>query len=75
MRGVYVSETGGPNSRGRPLGRRKDRIKEYMCEKGVCETVGASSRGKPLGRRKERIKEYMYERGATRLEEAKCQSY
>ncbi len=38
MRGVYVSETVGPNSRGRPLGRKKDRIKEYMCEKGVCKT-------------------------------------
>ncbi len=37
MRGVYVGETGGPNSRGRPLGRRKDRVKDYMYERGVCE--------------------------------------
>ncbi len=37
MRGVYVSETVGLNSRGRPLGRRKDSVKEYMYERGVCE--------------------------------------
>ncbi len=27
---MYVSETVGPNSRGRPVGRWKDRVKEYM---------------------------------------------
>ncbi len=31
---VYMSETVGPNSRGRPLGRWKDKVKEYMCERG-----------------------------------------
>ncbi len=25
----------GPNSRERPLGRWKDRVKEYMCERGA----------------------------------------
>ncbi len=30
---VYVSKTVGPNSRGRPLGRWRDRVKEYMCER------------------------------------------
>ncbi len=29
---VYVSKTVGPNSRGRPLGRWRDRVKEYMRE-------------------------------------------
>ncbi len=32
---VYVSESVGPNSRGRLLGRWKDREKEYMSERGV----------------------------------------
>ncbi len=26
----------GPNSRGRPLGRWKDRVKEYMCVRGTA---------------------------------------
>ncbi len=32
---VYVSESVGPNSRRRPPGRLRDRIKEYMCEGGA----------------------------------------
>ncbi len=32
---VYVSEIEGPSRRGRPLGRWKDRVKEYMCERGA----------------------------------------
>ncbi len=32
---VYTSESVGPNSRGRPPGRWKDRVKEYMCERGA----------------------------------------
>ncbi len=32
---VYVSETEGPNRRGRPLGRWKDRVKECMSERGA----------------------------------------
>ncbi len=31
---VYMSESVGPNSRGRPLGRWRERVKEYMCERG-----------------------------------------
>ncbi len=65
VRKVYVSESVGPNSRGRSLGRRKDRVKEYMCERGATrrrgfeqarrecldrEIVGPNSRGRPLGR-------------------------
>ncbi len=37
---VYVSESGGPNSRGRPLGRLKDKIKEYMCERDATRGEG-----------------------------------
>ncbi len=29
---MYMSETMGPNGRGRPLGRWKDGVKEYTCE-------------------------------------------
>ncbi len=29
---VYVSESVGPSSRGRPPGRRRDRVKEYICD-------------------------------------------
>ena len=37
MKEMYVSETEDPSQRGRPLGGWKDRVKEYMCERGVCE--------------------------------------
>ncbi len=32
---VYMSEGAGPNSRGRPPVRWRDRVKEYMCERGA----------------------------------------
>ncbi len=35
VRKVYVSEIVGPNCRGRLLGRWKDRVKEYICERGA----------------------------------------
>ncbi len=35
---VYVSESVGPSSRGRPTGRWRDRVKEYMCQR--CYTRG-----------------------------------
>ncbi len=31
---VNLSELLGPSSSGRPLGRWKDRVKKYMCERG-----------------------------------------
>ncbi len=37
---VYMSESVGPNSRGRPLGRWRDRVKEYMCERGATRRGG-----------------------------------
>ncbi len=37
---VYVSESVGPNSRGRPLVRWRDRVKEYMCERGAARGGG-----------------------------------
>ncbi len=32
---VYLSSVKGTNSRGRPLGRWKDKVKEYVSERGV----------------------------------------
>ncbi len=44
---VYMSESVGPNSKGRPPGRWRDRIKEYMCERGATRggRVGSSKEG------------------------------
>ncbi len=32
---VYESEFKGPNRRGRPLGRWKDRVEEYLGQRGI----------------------------------------
>ncbi len=32
---VHESKLEGPSSRGRPLGRWEDRVKEYVSERGV----------------------------------------
>ncbi len=37
---VYMSESVGPNSRGRSLWRWRDRVKEYMCETGATRGEG-----------------------------------
>ncbi len=33
---VYMSESVGPNSRGRPPGRQRDTVNEYMCERSAA---------------------------------------
>ncbi len=35
VRKVCMSENVGPNSRRRPSGRWRDRVKEYMCDRGA----------------------------------------
>ncbi len=40
MKKVYVSEIVDLNSRGKLLGRWKDRVKEYISEKGVRRKRG-----------------------------------
>ncbi len=40
VKNMYVSESMGSNSRGRPLGRWRDRVKEYMCERGATRGGG-----------------------------------
>ncbi len=37
---VHMSESVGPNSRGRPLRRWRDRVKEYMCKRGATRVGG-----------------------------------
>ncbi len=37
---VYDSELEGPNNRGRPLGRWKDRMQEYLGDRGFSEREG-----------------------------------
>ncbi len=37
---VDMSETVGPSSRGKPPGRWRDRVKEYMCERGATREGG-----------------------------------
>ncbi len=32
---VHVCQLVGPNSRGKPIGRWKDRVKVYVCERGA----------------------------------------
>ncbi len=32
---VYLSSVDGPNRRGRPLGRKEDRVKEYLSKRSV----------------------------------------
>ncbi len=39
VRKVYVSGGVGPDSRGRPPGRWRDRVKEYMCERGASRRL------------------------------------
>ncbi len=41
---VYLSSVEGPNRRGRPLGRWKDRVKEYVSERRMREN-GWSGQG------------------------------
>ncbi len=38
-----MSESAGPNSRGRLTGRWRDRVKGYMCEKGATRRGRAGS--------------------------------
>ncbi len=37
---VHMSESLGPNSRGRPLVRCRDRVKDHMCERGATRRGG-----------------------------------
>ncbi len=37
---VYMSESVGPSSRGRPPGRWRDRVKEHMYERGATRGGG-----------------------------------
>ncbi len=52
---VYMSKTEGPNKRGRPLARWKDKVKEYMSERstgneGELEQVKRECLGREMWR-------------------------
>ena len=66
MKEVYLSEIEGCNQRGKPLGRWRDKMKEYTCERGDSRRGGLEwarrdyldrerwrlfCRGHPLGER------------------------
>ncbi len=40
LKKVSMSESVGPNSRGRSPGMWRDRVKEYMCERGATRRGG-----------------------------------
>ncbi len=46
---VYMSESVVTNSRGRPPGRWRDRVKEYMCERDATRRGRAGSNKGVLG--------------------------
>ncbi len=56
MKKVYVSETEGSVRRGRPLGRWKNRVKEYMSERGATRGEGLEQASREcLGRERWRL--------------------
>ncbi len=50
MKKVYMSENGGPNIKGRPPRRWRDRVKEYMCERGASRGEGWIKQGRSVWR-------------------------
>ncbi len=56
MKKVYMSESEGPNCRGRPPTRWRDRVSEYICEKGATRGGGLNQgRRERLGRERWRL--------------------
>ncbi len=45
MKKVYVSEIKGPSRKGRPLGRWKDTVRQYMSERGATRGGGLEQGG------------------------------
>ncbi len=46
---MYVSEIEGPNRRRKPIGRWKDRVKEYMNERGATRGRGLEQARRVFG--------------------------
>ncbi len=49
LKKVYVTENVGPNSGGRPLGRWKDKVKKYMCERDATRGGGTDHARRVFG--------------------------
>ncbi len=67
MKKVYVRESVGSNSRGRPLGRWRDRVKESKCERGASRGLNQA--------RKECLDRERWRLFCHDLEGARCQTY
>ncbi len=75
VRKVYIGESVGPNSRGRPTVRWRDRVKEYMCERGATKRGGLDqARRDCLDRERWTSLPWPHSLG-TFPEEVKCQSH
>ncbi len=75
VKNVYESELEGPNRRGRPLGRCKDRVEEYLGEKGVNgRGVLEQERRECWDKEMWRLSPVATPKGMF-LEELSCQSY
>ncbi len=72
---VYVNDSDGPNSGGRPLGRRKDRVKEYMCESGATREWLDQAVRECLDRERWRLFCHGHLYGGMFLEGVRCQNY
>ncbi len=46
---VYVGKSVDPNSSGRPIGRWKDGVKEYPCERGTTAGSGIDQARQEVG--------------------------
>ncbi len=72
----YVIKNVGINSRGRLLGRRRDRVREYMCERGVTRGGGLDqARRECLHRERWSLSCCGHPFAGTFLEGARHQSY
>ncbi len=72
---VYRSSVKGPNRRGRPLGKWKDKVNEYVSEMGVRGNGLEWARREWMDRERWRSVFLGHPPWGTLLEGARCQSY
>ncbi len=73
---VYMSESVGPNSRGRPTVRWRNRVKEYMCERGATRRGGLDQAKEGVfGQGEVETSAVVHPLGGTFPEEARPQSH
>ncbi len=72
---VYRGSVEGTNRRGRPLGRWEDRVKEYVCERGVRGNGLEWTRRECMNRERWRSACHGHLLGGTLPEGARCWNY